>query len=406
MLGSLALTLFLFRHQNSDPSTRITVGVMMLVIYLPFGVPAVGKFIADRPRTVLWIGVAMIPGGLAAMLGLFFTSAYYGFPRSVTGTDPISMVTMWIMMAGIALTILPRSMAALKRTEKAGAARKIDQPSRKEFSGIDEAWSALQTVVRDWAPFARLAGPWIILLWAVPFIGLHIAAFNSGTALSLLDPPIGKVDTATELLAERLPTIVVSAFAFPIALVNWHRYILSGTLPRIGLSAPLGVTARYLWRLWMIVLLFSILIRLAASNAPDVARLLGTPDKLLVAEILFWGVLCVEVFLGSSFALVLPAVAMGNRNFLGTDSLRVSKPLGNSFRMGFVFSLLPFVLAWWAIAELLDRFAITGPRLSLASYSLWLMPTAAMFLALTSCATYLSRIYAARLTAEPAESTA
>jgi hypothetical protein len=62
-----------------------------------------------------------------------------------------------------------------------------------------------------------------------------------------------------------------------------------------------------------------------------------------------------------------------------------------------VLSLLPFGLAWWGGVELLEHLGMTGPRLSLAGYSLWLVPTAMMFLALASCATYLSRIYAARL---------
>src|SRR4051812_26592923 len=107
MLASFAVTMFLFRHQNSDMSSWAAVLLMMFLIYIPFGVPAVGTFIHDRPRAIFWTGIAMIIGGLAAFFVIITLSAFYGFPRGVTGTDPISMVTMWIMMAGIVLAILP-----------------------------------------------------------------------------------------------------------------------------------------------------------------------------------------------------------------------------------------------------------------------------------------------------------
>lgn len=398
MAGSLALTFFLSRHQDSDPTVWITVGIMMLVIYIPFGIPPVGSYIYDRPRTIFWVGFSLIAGGLAAMFGLFFTSAYFGIPSSVTGTDSISVAIMWVMMAGIVLTILPRSIAALKRAEKTEVAPKLSLPAHNEFNGVREAWIAVLTVLRNWAPFARLVGPWIVLLWAAPFVGLHIAAYSNGLAPSVFAMPVGKLDAATELFGERLPLLLASAFALPMALVGWHRYILSDTIPTFGSGAPFGIAIRYLWRLWMISVLFSVLPRLVASNAPDLAGLFGISDKLFVEEFLFWGVLFGIVYMGSSFALVLPAVAVGNRDFLGTDSIRIAKLLGNSFRVGFVLSFLPFALAWWGAVELLDRFGIIG--FSLANHSLWLVPTALIFLAFASCATYLSRIYAARLAAD------
>jgi hypothetical protein len=395
MLASLAVTIFLFRHQNADPSTWVTVLFMMTLVYVPFAVPSVGEFIVGRPRAVFWAGIALIVGGLTAMFGLIFASSFYGFPRGIAGSDPISIATMWIMIAGIFLAILPRSMAALKRTEKAGSTAKADKPVKNGFHGVGEAWAAILTVLRNWAPFAQSFGPWIVLLWAVPFLGLHIVAYHSGIAPTLFDAPVGKIDAATEVLSERLPMIVVSAFAFPIALVSWHRYVLRGAAGAFEWNTP-GNIARYLWRLWMVSILFSVLLRVVAGNASDLARLLGTQDKLLVAKVLFWAFGCALVYVGSSSALVFPAVATGNRNFIATDSLRVTRPLGNSFRVGFVLSLAPFGCAWWGAATLLERLGLTGPHLTLPAYTLWLIPTTLLFLGLASCATYLSRVYVAR----------
>jgi hypothetical protein len=306
------------------------------------------------------------------------------------------MTMMRVMMAGIALTILPRSMAALRRTEQAAAAVKSSQTRKDAFDGPGTAWSAILRVVGDWAPFARLMGPWIVLLWAVPFVGLHVAAYFDGLTANLFVAPLEKVSVATELFGERFPTLLVSAFALPISLVGWHRHVLLGGDSKFGLSVP-GDTLRYLWRLWMVMLMFSVLLRLVAGNAPDVARLLGGSDKLLVAEVLLWAVVCVAVYLGSAFALVFPAVAVGNGNFLGADSTRITKPLGNSFRIGFLVSLLPVGIGWWALSAVLDHFGLSGPRLSIVNYSLSLLPTAMMFFGLASCATYLSRVYATQV---------
>jgi len=371
---------------------------MMLVVYIPFGVPAVGAFILDRPRSVFWVGIATVVASIAAMFGLIFLAAYFSSSGTiVTGSDPISAALILTMMAGIFLTIIPRSLAAFERTKKSAAAPKPELLLQRSFDGTREAWTAILTVVRNLAPFAQLVGPWIVLLWAVPFIGLRIAAIVHGGALSLAALPAGTIDTATEQLGEHFPARLTSAFAYPIALVGWHRFIHDGTIRTFGFGASIGILARYLWRLWMIVALIGILIALVLLNAPDVARLLGASNRVLVTTLLFWGVLCGGTYVGSSFALVLPAVAAGNRDFLGTDSLRIAKPLGNSFRIGFMASLLPSGLAWYFSADLLDGIS---PQSSLASYSLKLVPTALLFLALVSCATYLSRVYIAHQSPE------
>jgi len=395
MLGSLAVTMFLFRHDNSDPTVWSSVVFVALLIYLPFGIPAVRAFIVARPRTVFRTGVGLAVGGFVGIFVLAFTSAFYHVPTKAGASDPISMVVLWAMMGGIALAILPRSMAALKRTETSDGVPQHTQEVHNSYDGVREGWAAIALVVRNWVPFVRLVGPWIVLLWAVPLVGLHIAAILTGTAHGFLDAPVGKVSAATALFAERLPYTLASALAFPIALVAWHRYIITGETRSF---APLCVTARYLWRLWALGLMFSLLARLVATNSPDLAHFLGTTDKRLVSELLYWSLLALGAYRGSAFALVFAAVAMGNRDFTATDSARLTKPLGSSFALGFVFSLLPFGALWWVGIEVVRRDGIMGPSSPVSEYALWLLPVAAMFIALASCATYLSRNYVALLT--------
>lgn len=395
MLGSFAVTMFLFRHDNADPANWVFVLLIMLVIYLSFGVPAVRAFIVARPKAVFRAGVGLALSGFVGIFVLAFTSAFYRIPAGITGKDAVSLAVMGSMMTGIALAVLPRSLAALKRTEQAAPVPVSPRTSENSFDGVREGWAAVIWVMRNGTSFARLIGPWIVLLWVVPLVGLHIAGALTGNAGNFFAAPIGKVSTATVLLAERLPYTVASAIAFPVALVAWHRYIITGAARSF---APFGAIARYLWRLWMLGFMLSLVAKLVSANVPDLSHFLGTADKQLVTEILYWALLIIGGYLGGSVALVLPAVAMGERDFTASDSLRVTKPLGSSFGLGFVLSFLPFGALWWVGIVMLRRIAIMGPSSPLTQYALWLLPLAAMFLALASCATYLSRAYNLRLT--------
>jgi len=195
------------------------------------------------------------------------------------------------------------------------------------------------------------------------------------------------------------------AIAIPTALVGWHRYLLAQHAPRFSL--PDRNVLRFLWRLWMIVVLATVVTRVASMNARDVARLVGTEDTALVFAVLFWGCLALIVFSGSQFGLVFPAVSLGRRDFAGMDSLAMTKPLGMPFRFGFVLSLLPFAgfgyIVFWALTRMIisgDVYFLQGIDGELQSDIAFFVVAALFFLALASCATYLSNVYASQ-TAPP-----
>lgn len=397
MIGAFALTVFLSRHQTHDISIWIAVATMMTVIYIPFAVPAVGTFITIRPRKVFWAGVALVVAGLGGFFIFSFTSSFYGIPNRITGDDAVSIAIMYVVMIGISLTVLPRSIAAQKRLVVATSRLRETRAKQRSVSGIREGWDANVAMVQNIRSFVRIVGPWIVLLWAVPLVGLHLAAYLRGITPTIFALSTVKVDVQTALFGELFPTFGMASIAYPTVLVAWHRFILQGRVPRI-MPLPDVAAMRYLFRLWMIAMLVGIIVGLTASNAPDLTHLLGMSDDMPVAIVILIVAACVLLYIGSQFTLVFPAVAVGNRNFLGAESAYVARRLGPSFPIGFVFSLVPYGLLAWASIETLQYADLSGPILStsLGVYAFRLIPQVAVFLALASCATYLSRVYATR----------
>lgn len=396
MIGAFAFTVFVFRHQPFDVGVWSMVAAMMVIIFIPFAVPPVGTFIADRPRKMFWAGIALTAAGLVGFLVLAVTSAAYGIPRGITGSDPISTATMYVVIAGISLTILPRSLMAQKRLDAATSKPREVQPKPRATSTIGGGWNANVSTVRQFGPFLRIAGPWIVLLWAAPFVGIHLVAYLRGLTPSLFASSSISVDAESVVLGEQLP-FLLTILAYPTVLVAWHRFILERGLPRI-MAMPDRAAMRYLFRLWMIVLFLGIIVTLTVSNAPDLAHLLGMHNDLPAAVAISTVAMGAFVYGGSQFALVLPAIATGDRNFLGAESAYVTRRLGWRYPLGFVISLLPFGLLALASALGIYRSGISELTLStsLAPYALRLVPQALIFLALLSCATYLSWTYSER----------
>jgi hypothetical protein len=382
MLGALVLTMFLFRNEHQDPRTWIAVGSMMAIILMAMSIPAIGAFIIERPKAVFRAGIAIAIGGIILPMALL-TDA---FPV------PPADVSVYLVMVGIVLTILPRSIAANRRNQQAMERAKAspEPPHADQFHGDDEGWAANVKTLRRIGAFLRLAGAWIFLAWALPLLGLHLGALASGMTSSIWATPDQALPLEDYLLWVQMPLNLT--LAVPSVLVAWHRYLIENQAPQSILPLPGKAVWRYLWRLWMTTAVVGVVVRLAQLNGPDVAKLLGVNDVVLVTKIIFWAVLCFAAFTGSAFALVLPAVAMGKRDFAATDAMHLAKPLGTPFRLGFLISLLPFACLWW----LLDWFETTALPPAEAQF-FHLIPVATIFLALASGATFLSGVYARQM---------
>jgi hypothetical protein len=381
MIGALALTAFLFRNGNGDSSTWIGVAVAMGIIFAAMFVPAIGDFIVANPKTVFRSGIAIVVGGLISPIVFFAT---LGHAPESGKNDPMMWVMVYAMMIGICLTILPRSIAAQRRTqpalERMETATKI--PRDDQFRGIEQGWRANLQTLRHIGPLLRIAGPWIAIIVAANLAGSHLdELWPQYSGEFQLRPWTGA------LLS------VSMAIGIPTALVAWHRHLLEDQPPRF--ARPNKRVFRYWWRLWLTVFASGALVRVAALNAPDVARLVGTANVGAIFEVLYWGTLALVLLFGNKFALVFPAVALGQLDFAGMDSLVMTKPLGNAFGVGFVLSLLPWGAFGYLADVILVRMAVEGrgDLGVLTNVTLFIM-TVSGFLALASCATYLSNVYA------------
>lgn len=391
MVIALAVTAFLFRHDKGFSGSWIAVGLMMGIIFAAMFVPAVGHFIVEKPKMIFWSGVAIAAGGLILPLSWFALSDHV---PAAGESDPIGSVMAYAMMVGICLAILPRSIAVQRRAQPALERAKALPARDTGFSGIGEGWRANIETIRRFVPLLRIAGPWIAIV---------VAAWLAGRYLDLLWPQYSgefPIRVWTRMLLS-----ISLVIAIPTVLVGWHRYLLEQRVPRFIL--PDWNVLRFLWRLWMIVVLTSVVTQLAVMNTKDVARLARTEDTGLVFVILFWGCLALAVFLGSQFGLVFPAISLGRRDFAGMDSLAMTKPLGIAFRLGFVFSLLPFAglgyVVSWALTRMIisrDFLPQSGGDLPVDFFSFIVLGLFSM--ALVSCATYLSNVYASQTVAAAA----
>ncbi len=393
---AFAVTGFLFRDLFSDPMVVGMTVTLIALISLPFAAPPVARFISAHRRVVFWTGIAMTVGGVGAI----FAFARVLPPPGGRVFKVVSLALAVIPMAGIGIALMPRSVAASERARARLAERKPQPLRPAAFSGVKEAWTATATTVGALFPFLRLVGPWVALLWALPYVGVHFALLRSGMIPTFFATPTGAIDPGVEIADGGLPFLFTALIGVPTALVAWHRYVIAARKPRSPLPLPDLATLRYLFRLWMLFILLSLPLRLAASNASDVARLLGISNRAGVALAIYAIGLAAILWLGSSYALVFPAVAEGNRDFLSMDAVRAAKPLGNAFRLGVFLSLLPIGAVAVASAVLNENAGLVGWRLSPAQYAFRLIPIAGVFFALANCATYLSLVYRMQVSEE------
>jgi len=385
---------FLGRQIQEDPVFWAGLFGVMLVIMTPLLFRPLGDFIAARPRTVFRVGVGICVVGITTLIAVpLFVANKIPLPSD----DSIKLAVMGLflfMLIGFSLTTMPRNIAALRRFQRAAAAPKTEQQIAKQraFRGTRQAVSAVGETVRDFGPFLRVMGPWIVLLWAAPFVGLRLSTYEE-IGPGLFGADFHSISRGTQALNELGPSSLVAVLAYPFALVTWHRHIIAKRAPDAIHGSSVMAALRYFWRLYMMLLMFPILLGLVANVTLRVAHWFGVSISFTVALALGGLFFLLIIFTFSSYALALPAVAVGNRDFVGMDSQRVTLPFRNSFAAGLMLSLLPFGLLSWFSWLALTKAGLTGAELSLADYAPYLAPIALQFLALASGATYLSRVY-------------
>lgn len=384
MAVTLAVMAVLMRH---EPDWIEILGSIVFMFALITGVSVhrpTRDFLAAHARLFFWLGLSIAIGGPLALIvvGLSF------------GIDPdqpmVTGILIGAMIVGALLLSLPRS---LRRT-----AQLADNPVPKpkvptRFNGWSQAWSALRCAPNNIWVFLRLALPWALILSIVPQVTLAVGLARYGSGFHFFLPAGTKVSDAVRLLWWQLPTLVVLALAVPSFAIAWHRFVIGDRRGAQRFVWPDRAVWSYLWRLAIMMSMLGTFIRMVVSgNAKDFAGVLGTSHVMVVAGLLYLATVILFVFGASSYALVFPAVAVGDKDRANLHAAFGAVPiLGRTYAIGFVFALLPYFILRLAVSDLLYRvFGRADTPLTFAiGWGLELL----FFAGAASGTAYLSRAY-------------
>lgn len=371
-------------HGPADTDTtilRVVIGVVMGLFYVVYFIPPVTNLVERHAQAVKWTGIAVTVAGIAApiMMGVLGD----GGPPS----DSVTATGTGVAMIGFLLAFIPGRLPELRRAQAAQRDKKLKKEQSAGFDPISSGWSATGFVYSNFAVFLRLCGSWVVLIIAGTAVSLYVAVWIAAGELVPLDQVRAKIDAVVLVLGLLLPFQVLLAIGVPAALVAWHRFV-AGEAHR-GIALPGRAALRYLWRLWIVSFAFGAISRLPMTNAANLAAFLGTSHVAAVGYALFALLLLLAIVTGSMFALVLPAIALGRRDFKGGDSIRLVLRFRFRFAFGFIIALLPFtalaVGCIWLLLNAATTTAIFGAAFGAAVLGM---------MALASGATYLSRAYA------------
>ncbi len=390
----IGVVAFTDRTGSDDIVLRAVITGMFLLFYFAIASRRVHDFIESHRRKIYALGLFLF--GLSAMVFLFAAS---NIPPSSKFSDTAGELIAGFGMLGIAIVMLPRVTKGYRdHADDTGpfarARHYRDVPSVTGFSGKEAGMAAVKYVLSNALPFLRIAGPWALIIWALPFAIIQLVAYSNGKVVGLLDP-IG-----TKMPADFVATIWWASFAIaswlfvPIIAVAWHRYVLENRFPLSPIALP-----DLRWRRYLALYGFGPLMLLLAASwftrsiSPHIVSAVGGGNAAPIESVGAWVFASAFVFLTTPYAIVLPSVAIDEWDSDPTAFL-ISKPrLLRSVGAGALFAVAPFAVAQQAFA--LATRARIFPISDLASAADSFAQVLLLVAALAAWATYLSRVYEA-----------
>jgi len=384
ILGFMA---FLLRHDPDMPINLGLVALMMIVLTAIFASPRAIAFINGHASVVTGAGIFVIVAALGGPLAFFLS---FGAEPPSNDHSAMAFAAAGIML-GILLITLPRSVKAAAQRLAVAAREKplAAATATSTYPAMHEAVASMAFVLRHPGIFARIAGPWTAVFVLVPLIAFQVTAYEQGMIKTILEPVHAKPDIPTAI-AVLYATIASRIVAIPTAAVAWHRFVLENRLPRLGIALPDIRAVRYAYRLWIFAFAIGVLNRLLGTNSGDLAREIGPDAAAKAMEAVTWLIGFGAIWLASSFALVLPAVAVDDRQMNRMDAIGAARRLGHSYGLGLVASIAPFLIAAVALEAVLG--SVFDNSFSVQQL-LYFGPGILMFMAGASGATYLSRAW-------------
>ncbi|HEY2445934.1 MAG TPA: hypothetical protein VGI20_09380 [Rhizomicrobium sp.] len=383
VFGAMA---FLNRHDQAMPVMVGIIGAVVAIIYAVQASPRAIAFIAGHPKNFRIAGIITVAGAV-----LLIVLISIEFPNVKPDDVRVTAGPVGLMMLGILIFTLPRSVR-LSEVAKLAAQKPnpADVPEGRKF-GIEDGIDSNNFVLRNFGTFLRIAGPWAALYALVPLAAFQVAAVRGGIIRSVFEPVPTNPGLAARL-SVLLTYALISFVGIPMVAVAWHRFVAMRQAPRFGLVSLNKDFWQYAFRIWTFGTVMAVLYKLVASNAADINRVLGTRTSPSGVEIVDFCVWTLALWSASSFALVLPATSVSDRDMDIMRSIRATTMLGKSYRIGFLVALLPLFVA----SVLLTRWFKTALGPSLSNQMLaGIAPSFLFFFAVAAGATYLSHAYQA-----------
>jgi hypothetical protein len=367
----LAGMAFLMRHDPQMPGIMLgVVGLFASVIVLARLRGLTRWASANTGRTRL-LGLVIAVAGPAAII----VSA--SLSGSMLDNDWITGAAIASIGLGSLMFVLPgfdRDRAISKEMVLGASAPAL------EGAGIpSEVRASFIFVLKHISAFMWVAAPWVGLDLILNLVAIYLLSLPKGSDAMLNGG-------AAFLVAYAF----VIAFGMPAIAVAWHRYTMRAELPTWGVVPPNKRFWRYFYRVWIFGLMVGTLDKMVAPNAPDVAHFIGTANTKLVTAALEDAVWLLAIWAVGMYALVLPAVAIDDRDVNITVALRLIWPRRLQFAAGFLATILVFYLAITGLGFVTDMLKNISSALSviLSVFSFMLMLGA-----VATSATYLSRAY-------------
>jgi len=210
-----------------------------------------------------------------------------------------------------------------------------EMPER--FRGPREAGRALVGVVRGWLVFLQIAAPWVLALAAWRALW-EISSSGSGA---------------------RVLFAITAVLSAPTMAVAWHRWIIQGRRPRLGLAFTGPTALGYAMRLWGVLALGCLASLEFGMVAGGYMQRAGPLFAFVAGVVAAVAVAAVFAMAMSRPALRLPALAVGDAGFPpetpgGDHGLNRERALGlaRGIPSGVALSFIPLAIAGAAVLTL------------------------------------------------------
>ncbi|MCI3135445.1 hypothetical protein [Phenylobacterium aquaticum] len=342
-------------------------GLVLAVVSLQ-SIPAFRRFVLRHVRWTVAIGISAIVLGLLCFV--------VPLTRSVGDSDvEVSVWAFILLLLGGVLTILmPSTMRRMEANTAIWNAKGGPKPAADGFDPVAEVTGILADLWGRKAAVARVVGPWLLLMIAIPLL---LVLGGDWKALGAQ-----RHELALAILLGFGALIVVEVALLFVAGIQWTRFTATKREPRLT-AFPGKALWGWTWRWFIFGGLFQTFDRIEPwlkAHLPG-----ATPWQLDSLQSLIG---LVALVLASPFALSLPAIAL-NASEKGAMAWALAfRAVGRKFHIGAALILTPFALGSWLLDTAYDHFK--GPvvaGVTLVAHGTLFLGTALVGL------TYLTRVY-------------